>query len=181
MKDKIIKVLIGITMMIVPNFLYIYLVSEGLLSGVVDVIAIIITVVLIFSGFILIGVTLTSGSGKTTIYIGGKKIDNEILENLNKMSLYEKLKKLNIFNTIGKLIFYILLFALICFIMIDPYNFFDQFKEPGKIQILVLFGIVFIVNGIYLYRLISPKNDKIRNIIILFILLALGYFLMFYV
>lgn len=105
-------------------------------------------------GFSIISLTLmgTFDNGKGTLYVAGKKIDNEDIRNRHNMTLKEKIIK---FNIIGVFLRFLTVigFVLISFLIAEIFHdfYYYNFENVVRAQIYSWITIAFIINLGYLF------------------------------
>lgn len=171
-KKRIIK---GILFFIAPIIIYILLEEMNLLGDITRF-------------FIAIGIFISVGYGifliftdpdefeNSTIIVAGHVIEKEDIRNLKNMSLWEKIKTLHIIDIFLLVIFFFLFMISIILIIVDPLDFFDRFSNPARIQLILIFIIIFVVNGVYIYR---RKDMYLKWQRILFWIICIGLFAFF--
>lgn len=151
-KGKIKRIIKGILLFIIPLPLVIFMdIQIGYPNQVIYYIFVIISVICMFVGFFIVGMTLMgSNSDVGVIKIAGKVIDNEDIKNLRKMTIIEKIKTLNIIGVIIRILLIPAFLGIMTLIMIDPLNFFSIFENVVRAQLFTMIGITLIGNMLYL-------------------------------
>ena len=147
-RQRIIK---GILFFIVPIIIYFLLEGMHLLGDTTRPLFIFGIFISTVIGMIFI-IASQDDLENATISIAGHVIDNEDLKNLKNMSLWQKIKVLHIIDVLLLIIFFFSFFASAILIVKDPFNIIAGFSNPGRIKIILILTLVFVVDGVYIYR-----------------------------
>lgn len=175
--NKIKKIIISLLLAIMPLTLVTYMnIKIGFPNQTVYYIFVIIACLCFFGGFCMFGLTLMGFEpNKGVVIVGGKVIDNEVIENSKKMTFIEKLKAYNIINTVVEILFVILFVAAPILIDKDPLKLFKTFSNIGIFQLLSVLAIG-IVASLYMLNSKYTKRAFIISIVILILAYILGYY-----
>lgn len=179
-KNKIKRIILGILLMVVPILVYVYIDSTIRISNTLEILMIIISIVCMFVGFSILGFILFGfDKDNATIRIAGKKIDNDAIINIKKMTFKEKIKAFNIIGIILRLLGVPAFLGLILSILGDPLKFFSLFKNESIARLIAVFLSIIGVNLVFLF---IPKKwfSKLSVVIVSIIIECIFIYYIFY-
>lgn len=149
-RNKIIK---GILMFLVPVPLLVFIDSHfGYPNQIFYWIFVLASVICTFAGFIIAGMAITGLNSENSVtIIAGKVIDNEDIRNRKNMTLKEKIKAFNIIGLICTIIAVPAFLGIVFLIMKDPLGIYSHFENVARAQLISIFGLVILGNGLYLF------------------------------
>lgn len=174
-KSKRIKIAI---LLLLPLPLDVFILANGWYpSETIYMIISIISSLCFFAGFCIIGMTLVGSSdNKNTItVIAGKVINNEDLQNINKMTLLEKLETFNVIGIIMRILAVPAILGLFILLLDDPLNLFSIFTDIGTAKIVGIIILVTVLNAL-LKSFSKDKFSKLSIIIIIVECIITWYF-----
>ena len=175
-RNSIIK---GILMFLIPVPLVVFIdIQFGYPNQIIYWIFVFISIICTFMGFFIVCMAIIGFDPKNSVMtVAGKVINNEDIRRVKDMSLKEKIKAFNIMGLIGSIIGIAVFFGTIFLIFEDPFEWFANFENVGRIQIFLVLGIVCALN--FLFLIFKNKNHT-KTAIILYIVSCIILFITVY-